>query len=106
MNRLASGIKRFYKIGERETTIPTEIIAGLVTFMTTAYVFVVHPGIMAGAGMPIGPMVVVTALIGGLATLFMALYANMPFVLLPGMGSNALFAFSLVATGLVTWQLR
>jgi len=104
MNRLASSIKRFYKIGERETTIPTEIIAGLVTFMTTAYVFVVHPGIMVGAGMPIGPMVVVTALIGGLATLFMALYANMPFALLPGMGSNALFAFSLVATGLVTWE--
>ena len=104
MNRLASSIKRFYKIGERKTTIPTEIIAGLVTFMTTAYVFVVHPAIMAGAGMPKGPMVVVTALIGGLATLFMALYANMPFALLPGMGSNALFAFSLVATGLVTWQ--
>lgn len=104
MSKFAASIQSYFKVDERGTTIPTEIMAGLVTFMTTAYVFVVHPGIMSGAGMPVGPMVVVTALIGGLATLFMAFYANMPFALLPGMGSNALFAYSLVATGLVTWQ--
>jgi AGZA family xanthine/uracil permease-like MFS transporter len=105
MSKLAASIDKYFRIEERSTTIPTEIMAGLVTFMTTAYVFVVHPGIMAGAGLPVGPMVVITALIGGLATLFMAFYANMPFALLPGMGSNALFAFSLVATGTVTWQV-
>lgn len=104
MSKFVASIKGFYKVEERGSTIQTEVMAGLVTFMTTAYVFVVHPAIMSGAGMPIGPMVVVTALIGGLATLFMAVYANMPFALLPGMGANALFAYSMVASGMVTWQ--
>lgn len=104
MSSLVKNIKTYFEIDKYDSTIPTEIVAGLVTFMTTAYIFIVHPTIMSATGMPIGATVVVTALIGGGATLLMALYANMPFVLLPGMGPNIFFAYVMVGGGLVTWQ--
>ncbi|WP_199872923.1 NCS2 family permease [Inediibacterium massiliense] len=94
----------FFKLEEHETNIKTEATAGLTTFMTMAYILIVQPSMMSAAGMDTGAVTVVTALLSGVFTLFMALYTNLPFALAPAMGSNAFFAFTLVAGGLVTWQ--
>lgn len=99
-----SKLKDFFKITEHGSTISTEIQAGFVLFMTVAYVFVVHPSIMSASGIPTGATVVITAIISGLSTLFMSLYANKPFILLPGMGINAFFVYTLVLGYGVPWQ--
>ncbi|WP_202976494.1 NCS2 family permease [Anaerophilus nitritogenes] len=94
----------FFKLEEHKTNIKTEATAGVTTFMTMAYILIVQPSMMSAAGMDTGAVTVVTALLSGVFTLFMALYTNLPFALAPAMGSNAFFAFTLVAGGLVTWQ--
>ncbi|MDB2087235.1 NCS2 family permease [Clostridium paraputrificum] len=78
--------------------------AGIVTFMTMAYILVVQPSFMGAAGMDVGAVTVVTAILSAIFSLFMGLYANLPFALAPAMGSNAFFAFTLVAGGVVSWQ--
>ena len=69
-----------------------------------AYVVIVHPSIMQAAGMPAEAMTVVTALVASIFTILMAFYTNRPFALAPAMGSNAFFAYTIVATGMATWQ--
>ena len=96
--------ERWFHLSEHNTNVNTEILAGLVTFMTMAYVVIVHPAILSGAGMPLEPLVVVTAIIAAASTIVMAFYTNRPFALAPAMGSNAFFAYSIVATGQATWQ--
>ena len=97
-------IKKIFKLDAYRTKISVEIQAGFVLFMTVAYVFAVHPAIMSAGGIPVGATVVITALIAGAATLFMSLYANKPFVLLPGMGLNAIFVYTLVLGYGIPWQ--
>lgn len=97
-------LERFFKLKENNTNIRTEITAGFTTFMTMAYVLVVHPSFMKAAGMEIGAVTVVTALLSGIFTIFMGLYTNLPFALSAAMGSNAFFAFTMVQGGLATWQ--
>ncbi len=97
-------LEKWFHLKENNTDVNTEILAGLVTFMTMAYVVIVHPAILSGAGMPMQPLVVVTALITAVSTIFMAFYTNRPFALAPAMGSNAFFAYAIVAEGLATWQ--
>ncbi len=97
-------LERVFRLSEHGTDAKTEVSAGITTFMTMAYVVIVHPAIMSGAGMPVGPMTVVTALTTAIFTLLMGLYTNLPFALAPAMGSNAFFAYTLVAAGVVTWQ--
>ena len=97
-------LEKLFKLKEHNTNPKTEITAGIVTFMTMAYILVVQPSFMGAAGMDVGAVTVVTAILSAIFSLFMGLYANLPFALAPAMGSNAFFAFTLVAGGVVSWQ--
>ncbi len=89
-------IERYFKLKENNTTIKTEIVAGLTTFMTMAYILIVNPSILSAAGMDQGAVFTATALSAVVATLLMGLYAKLPFAQAPGMGLNAYFAFTVV----------
>jgi AGZA family xanthine/uracil permease-like MFS transporter len=87
-------MEKFFKLKERNTTVTTEIMAGLTTFMTMAYILIVNPNILSASGMSWGGVFTATAVSSAVATLTMALLANYPFALAPGMGLNAFFAFT------------
>lgn len=93
-----------FKLKQNGTDVRTEILAGVTTFMTMAYIIFVNPGILSATGMPFGALLVATCLSSALATLLMAFTANYPFALAPGMGLNAFFAFSVVLGMGVSWQ--
>lgn len=105
MNNNPSALARFFKFDEHKTTLGTEINAGITTFMTMAYILAVNPGILEAAGMDRGAVFTATALSSFLAIMVMALYANLPFALAPGMGLNAFFAFTVVLTMGFSWQM-
>ena len=94
-------LERFFKLRENNTNVKTEITAGIVTFMTMAYILIVQPMFMGDAGMDVGAITVVTAILAGVFTLIMGLYTNLPFAMAPAMGSNAFFAYTLVNGGVV-----
>ena len=96
---------KFFKITERKTTVRTEIVAGITTFLTMAYILVVNPDILSATGMSFEKVFSATAISSAIATLIMALMANLPFALAPGMGLNAFFAFSVVLGMGYSWQL-
>ena len=96
--------EKLFKLSANRTTIKTEIIAGITTFMTMAYILAVNPDILSATGMDKGAVFVATALSAALATLVMAFVANLPFALAPGMGLNAFFAFGVVIGMGHTWQ--
>lgn len=89
-------LERQFKLKEHNTNAKTEILAGITTFMTMAYILIVNPNILSQAGMDKGGVFTATALSAVIATLIMAFYANYPFALAPGMGLNAFFTFSVV----------
>ncbi|MDO5716178.1 MAG: NCS2 family permease [Tissierellia bacterium] len=97
-------MEKFFKLKEHQTNVRTEILAGLTTFMTMAYILVVNPIILSEAGMNYGGVFTATALSAFVATLIMALYAKYPFALAPGMGLNAFFAFTVVIARQHSWQ--
>ncbi len=97
-------LDRLFQLDRHETTIRTEIIAGITTFLTGAYIIVVHPSILAQTGMDKGALTTVTCLAAGLATLLVALWANAPLMMAPGMGLNAFFAYTLVLGEGIPWQ--
>lgn len=97
-------LERHFHITESGSKIGTEVLAGVVTFCTMAYILVVQASMMVAAGMNGAGVMLMTALISGLATLAMGLYAKSPFALAPGMGTNAILAYTLVAQGICTWQ--
>ena len=86
-------MEKFFKLKENGTSISTEIMAGVTTFMTMAYILAVNPNILSAAGMDRGAVFTATALASFVGTCLMALLANYPFVLAPGMGLNAYFAY-------------
>jgi len=86
-------VASFFKFQERKTTWQRETIGGITSFVTMAYIIFVNPQIMAAAGMDKGTVMLATCLAAAAGTLLMALYANAPFGLAPGMGINAFFAF-------------
>jgi AGZA family xanthine/uracil permease-like MFS transporter len=87
-------MEKFFKLKENGTTFRTELVAGLTTFMTMAYILAVNPSILSAVpGMPRDALFTATALASLIATLVMALYANLPFAIAPGMGMNAFFTF-------------
>jgi AGZA family xanthine/uracil permease-like MFS transporter len=96
--------EKFFKLSEHGTNVKTEILAGFTTFMTMAYILIVNPLILSDAGMDFGAVFTATALASLVATLVMAFYANLPFVLAPGMGLNAFFAYTVVLTMGYSWQ--
>jgi AGZA family xanthine/uracil permease-like MFS transporter len=89
-------LERQFKLKEHNTDVRTEVLAGITTFMTMAYILVVNPDILSQAGMDKGGVFTATALSSIIATLIMAFYANYPFALAPGMGLNAFFTFTVV----------
>ncbi len=89
-------IEKYFKLKENNTTIKTEVVAGITTFMTMAYILIVNPSILSAAGMDQGAVFTATAVSAIVATLLMGLYAKLPFAQAPGMGLNAYFAFTVV----------
>lgn len=98
-------LEKQFKLSERRTDIRTEITAGLTTFMTMGYIIFVNPDILSQIGMPFGAVMVSTCLAAAFATLVMAFMANYPLVLASAMGLNAFFAFTVVATMGIPWQV-
>ena len=97
-------LEKFFKLSENHTDAKTEILAGITTFMTMAYILAVNPSIMAATGMDSGAVFTATALAAFVGTLLMAIFANYPFALAPGMGLNAYFAYTVVIGMGYTWQ--
>jgi adenine/guanine/hypoxanthine permease len=89
-------LERYFKLTEHGTNVRTELVAGLTTFLTMAYIIFVNPSILGDAGMPKGAVFVATCVIAALGTTIMGLYANYPIALAPGMGLNAYFAYVVV----------
>lgn len=97
-------MEKFFELRERGTDVKTEVMAGITTFMTMAYILAVNPIILSAAGMDMGAVFTATALASAFATFMMAFLANMPFVLSAGMGLNAYFAYTVVIGMGYTWQ--
>lgn len=97
-------LNRHFHLEDHNTSVRTEVIAGITTFATMSYILIVQASMMVAAGMNGAGVMLMTALISGLATLAMGLYAKSPFALAPGMGTNAILAYTLVAQGICTWQ--
>ena len=100
----AGVLDRYFGLTQSGTTVRTEFVAGLTTFLTMAYIVFVNPAILSKAGMDQGAVFVATCVAAAASTLVMALYANYPIALAPGMGLNAFFAFTVVLTYKYTWQ--
>jgi AGZA family xanthine/uracil permease-like MFS transporter len=99
-----SFLDRTFGLSEHSTNVWTEFIAGLTTFLTMVYIVFVNPTILGNAGMDKGAVFAATCIAAAVSTLVMALYANYPIALAPGMGLNAFFAFTVVLTYKYSWQ--
>ena len=97
-------LERIFHLQENQTTVRRELLAGLTTFMTMAYVVVVNPRILAEAGMPVEGVLFATCISAAIATLIMGIWANYPIALAPGMSLNAYFTYSIVIGRGVPWQ--
>jgi len=95
---------KIFGLAERRTTIRTEVLAGLTTFMTMAYIVAVNPLILSEAGMPIAGVAAATCLAAGIGSILMGLIANVPLALAPGMGLNAYFTYTVVKGMGVPWE--
>ncbi len=98
-------LEKFFKLNENGADVRTEIVAGITTFMTMAYILAVNPNVLSATGMDHGAVFTATALASLIGTLLMALLANYPFALAPGMGLNAYFAYTVVLGMGYTWQV-
>lgn len=98
-------LERLFKLKEQNTTIATEVMAGLTTFLTMAYIIFVNPAILADAGMDHGAVFVATCLAAAVGSAVMGLWANYPIALAPGMGLNAYFAYSVVLGMGQSWEV-
>ena len=97
-------LNKLFGFNPKETTVKTEIMAGITTFLTMAYILAVNPSILGTTGMDKGALFTTTVLVSAAATMLMGLYAKLPFALAPGMGLNAFFAFSICAIMGYSWQ--
>ena len=97
-------LEKLFKLKENHTTVKTEILAGVTTFMTMAYILAVNPSVLGAAGMDQGAIFTATVLAAVIGTVCMALFANYPFALAPGMGLNAYFAYTVVIGMGYPWQ--
>ena len=89
-------LEKLFKLRENGTDVRTEVMAGITTFMTMAYILAVNPSILSATGMDSGAIFTSTALAAMIGTFLMAFFANYPFALAPGMGLNAYFAYTVV----------
>lgn len=98
-------LERFFKLKQNNTNVRTEIVAGIITFLTMSYILVVNPNILGATGMDKSALFTATALASILGTLFMAFIPNLPIAQAPGMGLNSFFAFSVVLGLGYSWQM-
>ena len=98
-------LEKLFKLKENNTNVRTEVIGGITTFMTMAYILAVNPSLLSASGMDKTAVLMATALASFLGTLIMALIANYPFALAPGMGLNAYFAFTVCGAMGYSWQI-
>ena len=97
-------LERRFALAAHGTTVRTELLAGVTTFLTMAYIVFVQPAVLGAAGMDVGAVLVATCLSTALATLLMALLANYPIAVAPAMGHNFFFAYTVVLGMKVPWQ--
>lgn len=100
-----SALDRRFELRARGTDVRTEVLAGVTTFLTMAYIILVNPAILGAAGMPIAAVAAATCLAAGFASILMGMTANVPLALAPGMGLNAYFSFTVVQTMGVPWPV-
>ena len=98
-------LEKFFKLKENKTTVRTEVVAGITTFMTMAYILAVNPSILSASGMDAQAVLIATALASFIGTIAMALLANYPFALAPGLGLNAYFAYTVCGSMGYSWQV-
>ena len=98
-------LERLFKLSKNKTTIKTEVMAGITTFMTMAYILAVNPSILGDAGMDSSAVLLATAIASFIGTCCMAFMANLPFVLSAGMGLNAYLAYTVVLGFGYSWQI-
>lgn len=104
MNKNEGILEKWFHLSENHTDVKTEVMAGITTFMTMAYILAVNPSILSASGMDSGAVFTATALAALVATLLMAALSNYPFVLAPGMGLNAYFAYTVVLNMGYSWE--
>lgn len=104
MSSFTSAVSRFFQLPEHGSTVRTEVVAGVTTFLTMAYIIFVNPTILGDAGMPRDAVFVATCVAAAIGSLIMGLYANYPIGMAPGMGLNAYFAYAVVLGMGVPWQ--
>lgn len=104
-NQHRSPLDRYFRLGEHGTDVRTEVIAGITTFLTMAYIIFVNPSILSEAGMDGGAVFVATCLAAAIGCLVMGLWANYPIALAPGMGLNAFFTYTVVLNTGHSWQV-
>ena len=97
-------LEKMFKLKENNTTVKTEVIGGITTFMTMAYILAVNPSILSASGMDKNAILMATAIASFIGTMIMALYANYPFALAPGLGLNAYFAYTVCGQMGYSWQ--
>lgn len=98
-------LEKFFKLKENGTNVRTEVVAGVTTFMTMAYILAVNPSILSASGMDAQAVLIATAIASFIGTICMALLANYPFALAPGMGLNAYFAYTVCGAMGYSWQV-
>ena len=98
-------MEKLFKLKENGSSVRTELVAGLTTFMTMAYILAVNPSILSASGMDANAVLIATSLASFVGTALMALLANYPFALAPGMGLNAYFSYTVVLTMGYSWQI-
>lgn len=98
-------LEKLFKLKEHNTTVKTEVIAGVTTFLTMAYIIFVNPSMLAAAGMDQGAVFVATCVAAAIGCLIMGLWANYPVAMAPGMGLNAFFSFTVVGQMGYSWQV-
>ncbi len=101
---LARALERTFALKSHGTTIRTEVLAGLTTFLTMAYIIVVNPAMLGDAGLPVAAVAVATCLAAGFGSILMGLMSNYPLALAPGMGLNAYFTYTVVKGMGVPWE--
>jgi len=102
---LPARLEKMFGLAERGTTVRTEVLAGVTTFLTMAYIVLVNPSILGQAGMPVAAVAAATCFAAAFATIMMGLVANVPLALAPGMGLNAYFSFTVVQQMGIPWQV-
>jgi Permeases len=101
----AGALERYFSLSARGTTVRTEVLAGMTTFLTMAYIVLVNPAILGSAGMPVASVAAATCFAAAFASILMGVTANTPLALAPGMGLNAYFSYTVVQQMGVPWQV-